>query len=342
MVLVYDVAHFGGKHRQAHIDLLVLQCDGRNRFVGDDLEDHFIQSRFFIEFVVALQHYLGVDHMLHKFVSARAHRLVFKIPVLLHGLPGDDVVLIHLVLPQHIDVVCHKLNGLLIHHIDLFQSFGQFGVTHRAIGRVQIVLVGKFHIFRSDLDLFVKQAVARLPIYIVTNLDSPGQAVFTALPLCSQRRYKVGILIHFHQCVVDLTEDIAVAVRSGLPRYQGGNRHVGADDQLIGVFYHFTTGAGPAAVIVVVFLVIAAIFGTGAEQHHRGQSQRNQGHPFFLQHNLLSYLCVLLGPGCLPGTSSAVLPPSGLALCLRPLLFLCFYLLTLYLYVRDYHKLYKK
>ena len=180
------------------------------------------------------------------------------------------------------------------------------------------------------------------PLGILAQVESPGQAVFTALPLCSQRRYKVGILIHFHQCVVDLTEDIAVAVRSGLPRYQGGNRHVGADDQLIGVFYHFTTGAGPAAVIVVVFLVIAAIFGTGAEQHHRGQSQRNQGHPFFLQHNLLSYLCVLLGPGCLPGTSSAVLPPSGLALCLRPLLFLCFYLLTLYLYVRDYHKLYKK
>ena len=142
--------------------------------------------------------------------------------------------------------------------------------------------------------------------------------------------------------MVDLTEDIAVAVGSGLPGYQGGDRHVGADDQLIGVFHHFTTGAGSAAVIVVVFLVIAAIFGSGAEQHHRGQSQRNQGHPFFLQHNLLSYLCVLLGPGCLPGTSSAVLPPSGLAPCLRPLLFLCFYLLTLYLYVRDYHKLYKK
>ena len=177
--------------------------------------------------------------MFYEFVSAGAHGLVFKIPIFFNGFLGDDVVLIHLVLPQHIDIIGDKFHCGGVDDVDFFQRLGKFCIAHRAVCRVQIVVIREFDVFCRDFDFFIEQAVSSLPIYVVTDLDRPSQAVFAALPFCSQGRHEIGLLIHLYQGVIDLPQNVTVAVGSGLPGHQGGHGHVCADHQFICILHHF-------------------------------------------------------------------------------------------------------
>ena len=92
-----------------------------------------------------------------------------------------------------------------------------FGLeTLKLIVRQPLVLTEtneKFDIVCRYLDFFItEQIISCLPVNIVSQMNRPFLAVLTALPAFCKARCKFRLFIHFHQSMVDLTDNIAITV----------------------------------------------------------------------------------------------------------------------------------